>query len=236
VEAHRVLRRRGSDIFYTISSQMAVKVSALSADSPLSPGRFLVIISVRGWVDPRAIVRLEGLGQVKNPMTSSEIEPATFLLTAKCLNKASACLLLNQAQVQFYLTKFQRSSVLFQWMSMVFIQSPNMWLLSTQPHSYNWVSFAYSWDLRPVVLRTLSIIAYPETRLKERIYVLSAFLLSHLFTAKFSLPYVNTGTITIDLESQFSFVLAYPLGDEFAIVDKARGDLLRYQQVARRNM
>jgi hypothetical protein len=27
---------------------------------------------------PEAIVRLEGLGQLKNPMTSSEIEPATF--------------------------------------------------------------------------------------------------------------------------------------------------------------
>jgi hypothetical protein len=44
---------------------MAVKLSALSASCPLSPGRFLVLISVRGWVDPRSIVRLEVLGKLK---------------------------------------------------------------------------------------------------------------------------------------------------------------------------
>jgi hypothetical protein len=44
---------------------MTVSLSALHAGRPLPPGRFLVLISVRGFVDPRAIVWLEGLGQLK---------------------------------------------------------------------------------------------------------------------------------------------------------------------------
>jgi hypothetical protein len=62
---------------------MAVRLSALRAGRPLPSGRFLVLISVRGWADPRAIVRVEGLGQLNNPMTSSGIEPATFRLVAQ---------------------------------------------------------------------------------------------------------------------------------------------------------
>jgi hypothetical protein len=51
------------------------------------PERFLVLIFVMGWVDPRTIVRLEGLGQLKKKSTSLELEPATFRLVAQYLNQ-----------------------------------------------------------------------------------------------------------------------------------------------------
>jgi hypothetical protein len=40
------------------------------------------IISDRRRADPRAIMRLEGLAQLKNQITSSGIEPVTFWLVA----------------------------------------------------------------------------------------------------------------------------------------------------------
>jgi hypothetical protein len=58
---------------------MAVRLSALHASRPLPPGRFLVLISIRGWVNPRAIVQLEGLGKLKNPtLQYSNLRPSSF--------------------------------------------------------------------------------------------------------------------------------------------------------------
>jgi hypothetical protein len=62
-------------------------LSALLTGYPLLPGIFLVLIFVRGYINPRVIVWLEGLGQLKNPMTSSGIETATFRIVAYCLNQ-----------------------------------------------------------------------------------------------------------------------------------------------------
>jgi hypothetical protein len=54
-------------------------VTASHAARPLTPAGFLVLISVRDSVEPSHTVWLEAIRQLKNPMTSSGIEPATFL-------------------------------------------------------------------------------------------------------------------------------------------------------------
>jgi hypothetical protein len=55
---------------------------SLMCQPSFTPRGFLVLISVIGSVDPRAILQLEGSGQMKNPVTSLEIEPVTFQLVA----------------------------------------------------------------------------------------------------------------------------------------------------------
>ena len=69
------------------TAQDGGKVVSLTHRPALPPQEMLlVLISIRGCVDPRAIVRSERLCQRKIPMKPAGIEPETFRFVAQYLN------------------------------------------------------------------------------------------------------------------------------------------------------
>ena len=71
----RRLRRRE---FLDSRHMMVLRFTTLYTGRLYPQGRFLVLISVRGWVDPRALVRPEEWSQREIPKTTSGVEPATL--------------------------------------------------------------------------------------------------------------------------------------------------------------
>jgi len=83
LQALRVAGGWGSQIWRQ-SAHEGGKVVSLKHRPPL-------LVYIRGWVNPRAIERAEGLCQWNIPMRSSGIEPATFRLAAQFLNQLRHC-------------------------------------------------------------------------------------------------------------------------------------------------
>ena len=71
---------------YMTTAQDGGKVVSPTHQPALPQKMLLVLISVRGWIEPRAIGRSEGIFQWKIPMTPSGIEPVTFRFVAQHLN------------------------------------------------------------------------------------------------------------------------------------------------------
>jgi hypothetical protein len=79
---------------------MAARLSALCAGRFLPPGKFLVLISVRGWVDPSARVSLEGLRKLKKSTSSGtqtgDLPACSIVPQPTMLLRAPACVVVHE--------------------------------------------------------------------------------------------------------------------------------------------
>ena len=72
---------------YRHSTRRGGNIFSLTHWPTLTPKDTPVLTSVRGWVDPMAVIRPAGLCRWKIPVTPSGIKPAVLRLVAQSLNQ-----------------------------------------------------------------------------------------------------------------------------------------------------
>jgi hypothetical protein len=111
VVARRVVRSWGSRIFYTIGSQIAVKLPALRAGRPLPPGRFLVFISVTAWVDRQGDIaagRIRPIEKIHLIVTQTRYLPACSTVPQPATLPRTHIYIHTRISTRYALFRFQK--------------------------------------------------------------------------------------------------------------------------------
>jgi hypothetical protein len=114
-----------------------VRLSALRTGRLYPPTQeiSLVLISVRGWVDPRALVRPVGSCRCKFPMAASGIEPATFRVVIAVPQQLRHCVPLYKTLKFIIILKKHNLPLFWTWWIRF---TRTLSLRSISIHCYHW--------------------------------------------------------------------------------------------------